>query len=183
MSTMNIESLKNVESRIAQIEERIARLSGEGPVAPPGQGVFSSQLTASPDAPSRANENHPYADLVAEAAERYDLDPALVHAVMMSESGGRPGAVSSAGAQGLMQLMPATARSLGVDNPFDARQSIMGGARYLRGLIDRLGSPELAVAGYNAGPGAVEKYGGIPPYAETQSYVAAVMNRWKAGRP
>jgi len=78
-----------------------------------------------------------------------------------------------------MQLMPATAKSLGVTDPYDPEQSINAGARYLRGLIDRMGSPELAVAAYNAGAGAVRRYGGIPPYPETQNYVATVMSRWQ----
>ncbi|MCC6484562.1 MAG: lytic transglycosylase domain-containing protein [Armatimonadetes bacterium] len=178
---MDIDSVRNVESRIAEIEERIARLSGEEPSAAASPGAFASRFAAALGSSADTGAGARYQDIIAEAASRYDLDPALIHAVMMCESGGRANAVSSAGAQGLMQLMPATARSLGVDNPFDPQQSIMGGARYLRSLLDRLGSADLAVAAYNAGPGAVEKYGGIPPYAETRNYVAAVMARWKGG--
>jgi soluble lytic murein transglycosylase-like protein len=121
----------------------------------------------------------------------YGIPEALMRAIIKTESDYDPGVVSSAGAQGLMQLMPDTARLMGVTNPFDARQNIMGGARYLQVLARRfckqvtsagtVCAPEekvKVVAAYHAGPGAVEKYGGIPPYETTHAYVAAVMRRW-----
>lgn len=110
-----------------------------------------------------------------QAASRYNLDPSLLHNVIMAESGGNPQARSPAGALGLMQLMPSTASGLGVKNPFDPYQNIMGGAKYLSDQIKRFGSVESALAAYNAGPGAVEKYGGVPPYAETQAYVKKIL--------
>lgn len=122
-----------------------------------------------------------YDQYVAEAARKYGLDPRLINAVMGRESGGRVDAKSPVGAQGLMQLMPGTAATLGVTNPLDPRQNIFGGAKYLRQQIDKFGTIPLALAAYNAGPGAVSKYGGIPPYTETQNYVKNIMGDLKGG--
>jgi soluble lytic murein transglycosylase-like protein len=116
-----------------------------------------------------------YNDAIAEAANRYELDPDLIRAIIRAESAFDVFAVSSAGAQGLMQLMPEVADELDVMDPFDPRQNILGGARYLRWLLDRHhGDLELAVASYNAGPGAVDRYNGIPPFRETVNYVKSV---------
>ncbi len=118
----------------------------------------------------------PYDDMIKQAADEAGVPPALVKAVAKAESGFNPHAGSPAGAQGLMQLMPGTARGLGVTDPFDPLQSLRGGAKYLRAQLDRFGGDYAkALAAYNAGPGAVQKYGGIPPYAETQAYVPKVM--------
>ena len=118
----------------------------------------------------------PYLEIVREAAALYSLPPELIVAVMRIESGFAPNAISRAGAMGLMQLMPATAQDMLVENAFDARQNIFGGARFLRTLVNRFdGSVALALAGYNAGPSAVERWGGIPPYAETSAYVVNVL--------
>lgn len=115
---------------------------------------------------------------VAQVELEYGLPPGLVEAVIYQESRGRMNAVSPKGALGLMQLMPGTAALLGV-NPYDADDNIRGGARYLRQQIDRFGSIPLALAAYNAGPGAVLRFGGIPPFRETQNYVTSILGRWK----
>lgn len=118
-----------------------------------------------------------YAPLINAAANQYGISPALVDAVMWQESRYNPKSVSSAGAIGLMQLMPGTARYLGV-NPHDPWQNVFGGAAYLRQQLDRFGNNvPLALAAYNAGPGAVAKYGGVPPYAETRGYVRTITHR------
>jgi soluble lytic murein transglycosylase-like protein len=140
-----------------------------GPVAP--QDANASQL------PAVAGK---YAAPIAAAAKRNELDPALLSAVVGQESGFQPRAVSSTGAMGLMQLMPETARELGVRNPFDPAQNIDGGAKYLRGLIDRYhGRLDLALAAYNAGPGAVDRFGAVPPYPETQAYVKNILATYR----
>lgn len=116
-----------------------------------------------------------YQDQIKNTAREYEVDPALVQAVIHAESAFNSQAVSSAGAQGLMQLMPATARDVGVSNALDAAQNIRGGVTYLSQMLSLYGGDiKLATAAYNAGPGAVRRYGGIPPYAETQAYVKRV---------
>ncbi len=127
-------------------------------------------------APASGNGGGAYAPLIEQAAARYGLDPSLLSGLIEQESGFDPSATSSAGAQGLTQLMPSTAASLGVSEPLNPAQSIEGGARYLSGLLHQFGGNTAdALAAYNAGPGAVEQYGGVPPYPETQQYVAKVL--------
>lgn len=119
--------------------------------------------------------NQAYDDIVQEAAAQYDMDPNLIRAVMQAESAFHPYAVSRAGAEGLMQLMPALADEMGVNNAFDPRENIFGGVRYLKRLLDyHNGNIDLALASYNAGPGNVERYGGVPPFRETRNYVRTI---------
>ncbi|MDX2495174.1 MAG: lytic transglycosylase domain-containing protein [Desulfuromusa sp.] len=114
-------------------------------------------------------------DFIEQSAQRFQLDRALIKAVIKVESDFNPRVISSKGAQGLMQLMPDTAKEVGVYNPFDPSESIHGGSLYLRKMLDSFDSNlDYALAAYNAGPGAVRKYGGIPPYEETQNYVKRV---------
>jgi soluble lytic murein transglycosylase-like protein len=117
--------------------------------------------------------------IIEEASQKSGLPTELIDAVIRTESGYRPHAISRAGAQGLMQLMPKTARSLGVSNSLDPRQNVLGGAKYLRKMLDRFGRVSLALAAYNAGPGAVSKHKGVPPYKETQRYVQVVWQRYQ----
>lgn len=134
---------------------------------------------------SRVNESNRqrFTPDINRIAAQYRLEPAFMHAVISAESAYNPWAVSPKGAMGLMQLMPGTAERFGVANPYDPIANMHGGARYLRWLLDRFNDPRLAAAGYNAGEGAVQKYGNqIPPYQETQTYVVKVLNYYQQYR-
>ncbi len=113
-------------------------------------------------------------------AEKYELNPELIRSVIRSESNFNPRAVSEAGAKGLMQLIDTTATDMGVKNIFDPEENLEGGAKYLKQMLDRFGDIKLALAAYNAGPGAVDRHGGIPPYPETREYVKGILARLPA---
>jgi soluble lytic murein transglycosylase-like protein len=121
-----------------------------------------------------------YDGLIGLSARQHRVPPALVKAVIAAESCFDPSAVSRKGAQGLMQLMPETARSLGVSDPLRPEQNVDGGVRYLRDMMDRYGTLSLALAAYNAGPEAVDRHGGVPPYPETRDYVKRVLTYYRA---
>jgi soluble lytic murein transglycosylase len=133
--------------------------------------------------PARASARAPrrwdYDRLIGLTARQHEVEPALVKAVIAAESNFDPEAVSRAGAQGLMQLMPTTATHLGVDDPLRPTENVRAGTRYLRLMLDRYGDLERAVAAYNAGPAAVDRYGGVPPYPETQAYVRRVLTYYR----
>lgn len=190
-----------IENKISSLEARLA--TGQGPHANSGkakhgtptagqaanfENIINSLAEGDKFKPGSTSHStsaaqqmnsasvQPY---VAEAANKYDVDPALIEAVIKQESAYNATAQSHVGAQGLMQLMPATAKELGVENSLDPRQNVMGGAKYLRQLMDQFdGNLTKVIAGYNAGPGAVSHYGGVPPYSETQNYVAKVLQNY-----
>ena len=145
-------------------------------------GAISISGEGAPVAPrsARAMRASAFDDIIDQQARAHGLNPVLVRAVIEAESAFNPLAVSRAGAMGLMQLMPGTAKDLGVADPFDPVENIRGGTAYLRALLDRFdGDVRLALAAYNAGPGAVERYDNVPPYRETRAYVAKISNRIK----
>jgi hypothetical protein len=146
-----------------------------GVVRAPGKADSGVSMTLD------SEKAHRYDAYIRGAAARYQLPESFVRAVIHTESRFNPRAVSHAGAMGLMQLMPSTAQFLGVTQPFDPRQNIYGGCKLLRLLANRFnGDMVLVAAGYNAGPGAVVKYGGVPPYVETRAYVKSVLRRYYA---
>ncbi|CAB4731093.1 MAG: transglycosylase SLT domain-containing protein [Actinobacteria bacterium] len=163
-----------IEAPRPGLDVRIAEIT-ETPTAIRRMLPETSAVSATAATTTSSVAGVPYAKLFNEASQKYGVDPVLLAAVARQESGYDPSAVSGAGAQGLMQLMPGTAAGLGVDNPFDPAQSVDGAARLLRDLLDRFGRVDYALAGYNAGPGAVLRYDGIPPYPETQKYVRSVL--------
>ncbi|TGM06578.1 lytic transglycosylase domain-containing protein [Leptospira jelokensis] len=125
------------------------------------------------------NQNGSLLETIESIAESQGMDPNLVKAMVKAESGFKTKAVSPKGAMGLMQLMPETAESLGVKDPFDPEENVAGGVKFLKGLLKEFKDPEKAIAAYNAGPGAVKRYKGIPPYEETKQYVSKVKRFYK----
>lgn len=171
-----------IAQRIQQIQALAERATGQtstlAPSSSPGSFAATLQAASAAASPgsSTSTGGSQYDQLIDQAATRYGVDPAILHGLIQQESGFDPNATSSAGAVGLTQLMPGTASSLGVTNPSDPVQSIEGGARYLSQMMGEFGGNTAdALAAYNAGAGAVQRYGGVPPYAETQGYVAKVM--------
>ena len=200
-----MDRMNAIESRMNQLDSQIdsgARKASMGgpsqastPLSPPAGGPsFESILgtvqnkdklrTSGPAAAGGASawkgDPKDFDSMIGEAAKTQGVDESLIRAVIRQESAFNPKATSCCGAKGMMQLMDGTARDLGVNNSYDPYQNIMGGAKYLKQLLDRFdGNMTKAIAGYNAGPGAVEKYGGLPPFPETQDYVTKVMGYYQ----
>ena len=183
-------SVELIGARIAVIQQQIATFNGQGTAVPATS--FASQLASAQSSASAGagvtagtaavpttlggGAATPYDAQITAAATKYGIDPALLKGLIRQESNFNPSARSGAGAQGLTQLMPGTASSLGVTDASDPAQAIDGGAKYLEQQLDRFGGDvSKALAAYNAGPGAVAKFGGVPPYAETQNYVQKVL--------
>lgn len=200
---MSFERISSIEARIQQMEAKLEgapmmRTSTQKPGLTSGrtaghQGVSFENLLnslgeekrfqgAAPTSSAGAwkGDSKDFDGMINEASKKHGVDEALIRAVIRQESAFNPQATSHCGAQGLMQLMPDTAKELGCTNAYDPYQNIMSGTKYLKQLLDRFdGNMTKAIAGYNAGPGAVEKYGGLPPYAETQDYVTKVLGNYR----
>ncbi|HEX5036244.1 MAG TPA: lytic transglycosylase domain-containing protein [bacterium] len=165
----NLPGDKSRESTFASLMQNIGKDKGTS------QGSQASTKTAIPTPAPGTNSERIY-NAVMTSSEKYNLPPALVFGFIKQESGFKPNAKSWCGAQGLMQLMPGTAKQLGVQDAWNIEQNVDGGCKYIRQMLDKFdGDLPKAIAAYNAGPGAVQKYGGIPPFKETKAYVPAVL--------
>jgi len=183
--------IAHIAQRVSEIERLLARVTDTPPNAADGafaqalQRGYALTLAGAQGTPAKLRATFgdgQLDDLVSQISAKYGVDADLVHAVIKVESDYDPNCVSSAGASGLMQLMPSTARHLGVEDILNPAENIDGGVRYLKQQLDRFGSVELALAAYNAGPGAVAQHNGIPPYRETQAYVPRVLQYYNSRR-
>ncbi len=184
---MNIRPLgiNGVQQRVQEIKSKLGDVfakdlskANHGQVNPQwfsGLGVGMGPLQPTDIFPSNQNLGpSELTTLADQVSSEFGIDQNLFRALINAESSWNPNSISPAGAKGLTQLMPATAKGLGVTDPFDPMQNLRGGAKYLKQMLDQFGSVELALAAYNAGPGAVKRYSGIPPFAETQNYVKKI---------
>ncbi|MCE5216864.1 lytic transglycosylase domain-containing protein [bacterium] len=170
---------------LARIEEIEGLLGSEPKAAPttagqaPGPDFAEALSNAAQTTTGSSAKASAYDGLIRQAAQKYGIEEKVIRAVIRAESDYNPRCVSRAGAQGLMQLMPENCRDYGVTDPFDPGQNIDAGVHQLKDMLSRFGQLDLALAAYNAGPGAVKRYGGVPPYRETQAYVRKILG-WLA---
>ncbi|MGJ4789218.1 lytic transglycosylase domain-containing protein [Leptospira koniambonensis] len=188
MKLDDLDSYRRIVSRMEEIQGITERFQPKPP-APEGDPTpkkIESEFSQELDSKMKgifSQENDPtpkdLSSIIERESNKNHLDPNLVKSVIKAESNFKPNAVSSKGAIGLMQLMPGTADILGVENPFDPEENIAGGTKFLADMMKKFGNSDMAIAAYNAGPGAVQKYDGIPPYKETKDYVKKVNRFWK----
>lgn len=173
-------AVENQQAKIQSFENVLKNSTGvkfgdllTRPVTKVNANIYSAQAETGAE---KISTREQIKNIVFRAAKKHGVDEKLVNALIKQESGFNPNAKSKAGAMGLMQLMPATAKGLGVTNPMDPEQNVEGGVKYLKSMLNKYnGNVILALAAYNAGPGAVDKYDGVPPYKETQNYVKSIL--------
>ena len=173
-------AVENQQAKIQSFENVLKNSTGvkfgdllTRPVTKDNANIYSAQAETGAE---KISTREQIKNIVFRAAKKHGVDEKLVNALIKQESGFNPNAKSKVGAMGLMQLMPATAKGLGVTNPMDPEQNVEGGVKYLKSMLNKYnGNVILALAAYNAGPGAVDKYDGVPPYKETQNYVKSIL--------
>lgn len=173
-------AVENQQAKIQSFENVLKNSTGvkfgdllTRPVTKVNANIYSAQAETGAE---KISTREQIKNIVFRAAKKHGVDEKLVNALIKQESGFNPNARSKVGAMGLMQLMPATAKGLGVTNPMDPEQNVDGGVKYLKSMLNKYnGNVILALAAYNAGPGAVDKYDGVPPYKETQNYVKSIL--------